>query len=129
VPRGTSGPRLRIDAQRASRESDGWRLTWRVANEGAREVRVESTVLPHSGFRGAARPCDLAIAAGGATLLALPVAFAGPVENGFLILTVREDAARWRVFARVRVDAGADGEPRPVTARITTQRIGGSTAG
>jgi len=91
-------------------------------------VRLLSAQHPHSQFRTAETALDIEIAPGAAAEVTLPVRFGESpgdvVENPFLILRLRE-RGEWRVLARVRVSAGARGEPvagdRVV---ITTQEVG-----
>lgn len=86
---------------------------------------------PHSQFRGAAVAIERSLDPGEHARLDVPVRFdempGAVVENPFLILTLEESGARWRVLARVRITAGARGEPLAgTTIVITTNRIGES---
>ena len=106
-------------------------MRWRVVNTGERPVQLLAAVLPHAGFRAEERALDVGLGPGGASDLSLAVSFrAAPgdvVENPFVILSVETDGERWRVLARLRIVAGPNGEPRPETRLITTQRVGFST--
>jgi len=120
-----------VDAIDASRAGQDWELRWRIANDGARPVRIISAVLPHAGFRAAERSLDVAVPPGASADVSLAASFAAApgavVENPFVILTVDDGGERWRVLARLRVVAGPDAEPRPQTRLVTTQRVGFST--
>ena len=103
-------------------------MRWRIANEGGLPVRLLSAQHPHSQFRTAETTLDVAIAPQAAADVTLPVGFnESPgvvVENPFLILRLRE-SGEWRVLARVRVMAGARGEPLAgESVVVTTQRLG-----
>lgn len=82
---------------------------------------------PHSQFRTPETKLDQQIAPGAHTDVALPVRFSEPpggiVENPFLIVVFHENAD-WRVLARVRVTAGARGEPiAGDSVVVTTQKV------
>jgi hypothetical protein len=101
---------------------------WRMTNEGDLPLRLLSAQHPHSQFRTAETTLDVEIEPGASTDVTLPVRFKESpgvvVENSFLILRFRE-RREWRVLARVRVIAGARGEPLAGgSVVITTQRAG-----
>lgn len=103
-------------------------MSWPITNEGDRALRLLSAQHPHSQFRSADAALDIEVAAGASADVTLPVRFnESPgvvVENPFLIVRVRE-SAEWRVLARVRVTAGARGEPiAGDSVVVTTQRVG-----
>ncbi len=124
----SEGPRLRFEPSAPRREGDAWWFDWRVANLGARPVRILETWLPHRRFRGDSRAHDLAVAPGAAVTLALGVRGAGEagevVENAFLILRLEQDGARWRVLARVTVRFDGAQTPRPEVVVVTSQPVG-----
>ena len=100
-------------------------VRWRIANEGDRPIRLLSAQHPHSQFRSPETRIDRDIAPGADATVALPVEFTQlpgvRVENPFLILRFR-DTAEWRLLARVRVTAGASGEPiASQSVVVTTQ--------
>jgi hypothetical protein len=100
-------------------------VRWRITNEGDRPIRLLSAQHPHSQFRSPETRIDREIAPGADATIALPVGFTElpgvRVENPFLILRFRE-SAEWRLLARVRVTAGASGEPiASQSVVITTQ--------
>ena len=103
-------------------------MRWRIGNEGDRAVRLQSAQHPHSQFRTAATELDIEIAPGAAADVTLPVRFTEApgvvVENPFLIVRLHE-TGEWRALARVRVTAGARGEPMAgESVVVTTQKVG-----
>jgi len=99
-----------------------------MTNEGDRPLRLLSAQHPHSQFRTAETTLDVEVAPGASEDVTLPVRFdespGAVVENPFLIVRFRE-RSEWRVLARVRVIAGARGEPLAgESVVITTQRVG-----
>jgi hypothetical protein len=91
-------------------------------------VRLLGAQHPHSQFRTAETALNVEIAPGATAEVTLPVHFSESpgdvVENSFLILRLRE-RGEWRVLARVRVSAGARGEPvAGKSVVVTTQRVG-----
>ena len=122
-----SAPFLRPYPFWAEGESGRWVVHWRLDNEG-RPVHVKTALQPHSQFRTAETTIDRDIPSRGTLDLALPVRFdekpGTVVENPFLILRVGDDGAEWRVLVRVRVTAGARGEPISAnTLSITVDRV------
>jgi hypothetical protein len=118
-------PSVRVEPFTTEGTSGSWTVTWRIANDGDEPIRVLSAQHPHSQFRTPETKIDREIAPGFDTTIALPVQFKESpgvrVENPFLILVFR-DSADWRLLARVRVTAGASGEP--IASRsvvVTTQ--------
>jgi hypothetical protein len=100
-----------------------WTVTWRIRNDGDQPIRLLSARHPHSQFRTPETRIDRDIPSGSDTTIALPVQFSESpgvrVENPFLILLFR-DSAEWRLLARVRVTAGASGEPMASQAVVVT---------
>lgn len=99
-----------------------------MTNDGDEPLRLLNAQQPHSQFRTAETKLDLELAGGASTQVSLPVRFdESPgvvVENPFLIVRFRE-GSEWRVLARVRVTAGARGEPLAgESVVVTTQRVG-----
>ena len=123
-----SAPRLRIEPHgAATREGDGWRTTWRVANADAESMGVVQVVAPHARFRGEAT-VDRVVRPSRAMILPLVVqidATAGTeIENAFVILLIEQSAERWRVLARLRVELDVAGAPRAGVESVTVQRVG-----
>ncbi len=92
-------------------------------------MRIQTAIQPHTQFRSEEQAIARDIAAGGSLEIALPTRFrerpGDVVENPFLILRISDGAVLWHVFARVRVTAGARGEPiAGNTLAITSQRAG-----
>src|SRR5712691_9645361 len=126
-------PRLGVEPFVSEGSAPGWTVRWRLTNLGAKPLRLLRALQPHAQFRSDELTLARDLKPGEATDLALPIHFAeapgAVVENPFLILRVSEGGAEWRVLARVRVTAGARGEPvasGPVI--ITTQEVGGADA-
>jgi hypothetical protein len=107
-------PRVRVEPFTTEGTGGAWTVTWRITNEGDQPLRLISAEHPHSHFRTPETKVDREVAPGAVAAIALPVQFnesrGERVENPFLILVFR-DSALWRVLARVRVTAGANGEP------------------
>jgi hypothetical protein len=122
-------PRLGIEPFASEGSAPGWTVRWRLTNLGATPLRLLRAVQPHAQFRSDELTFARELAPGESTEVALPVRFAespgSVVENPFLILGVREGNEDWRVLARVRVTAGARGEPKADgSVVISTQRVG-----
>ena len=121
-------PRLRVHPFTTEGADGKWTVRWRIANEGDLPLRLLSAQQPHSQFRTAETVLDVAIAPRAAADVMLPVRFnespGAVVENPFLILRVRE-GGEWRALARVRITAGARGEPiAGESVVVTTQKVG-----
>ena len=109
-----SAPRVRVEPFTTDGASGAWTVTWRIANDGDEPLRLISAEHPHSHFRTPETKIDREVVPGSVVSVALPVQFSEApgerIENPFLILTFRA-RADWRLLARVRVTAGANGEP------------------
>jgi hypothetical protein len=107
-------PRVGVEPFTTEGTSGAWTVRWRITNDGDELIRLLSAQHPHSQFRTPETRIDRDVPPGSETTIALPVQFdESPgvrVENPFLILLFR-DSAEWRLLARVRVTAGASGEP------------------
>ena len=107
-------PRVGVDPFTTEGAGGAWTVRWRIKNEGDQPIRLLSARHPHSHFRTAETKMDSEVAPGANAAIELPVQFSESpgvrVENPFLILVFR-DSAEWRLLARVRVTAGANGEP------------------
>ena len=105
-----------------------WHIDWEVANSGVSPFQIDSIWLPHGRFRAEETSLSLVVDPGSAVRIPCVVRFAeepgSVVENGFVILTLVVDGQRWQAFARLRVTAGEDGEPRAEVELITCQREG-----
>ena len=123
-----NAPRLRVEPLGvAKKDAQGWRTTWRVANDEAAVVRVIGAVAPHSKFRGETS-LDREVRSKGSTQFPLVVRVDGmansEIENVFVILLVEQGEERWRVLARLRVPLDDEARPRPRVETITVQRVG-----
>jgi hypothetical protein len=107
-------PSVRVEPFTTEGTSGSWTVRWRITNDGDEPIRLLSAQHPHSQFRTPETRIDREVPSGFDTTIALPVEFSESpgvrVENPFLILLFR-DSAEWRLLARVRVTAGANGEP------------------
>ena len=122
-------PRLRVAPFTTEGDASAWVVRWRVTNVGERSVRLLTALQPHSQFRTALTTIAEDLEPNASIDVVLPVRFAEApgdvVENPFLILGVHEGDEDWRVLARVRVTAGARGEPKADrSVVISTQRMG-----
>jgi len=123
-----NAPRLRVEPLGvAKKDAQGWRTTWRVANDEAAVVRVIGAVAPHAKFRGETA-LDREVRSKGSTQFPLVVRVDGmansEIENAFVILLVEQGEERWRVLARLRVPLDDEARPRPRVETITVQRVG-----
>jgi hypothetical protein len=121
-------PRLSIEPLgNAKRDGEGWRTTWRVANEEPDPVRLVAVVAPHSQFRGETS-LDREIRGKSSTQFSLVVRTLGAgvseIENAFLILLVQQEEGRWRILVRLRVPLEEAARPRPHVEAVTVQRVG-----
>jgi hypothetical protein len=115
---------LRIAAQ------GRWHVGWQVENRGAHPLTILSARLPHGQFKAEEKHFDpeLCLAPGERRQFYVDVQCDEPAgevtENAFVIFSVSWFGEAWRVFVRVRVTVGADGEPATTTESVTTQKIG-----
>jgi hypothetical protein len=121
-------PRLRVNPFTTEGADGKWTVRWRITNQGDEPLQFLCAQHPHARFRTAETKLDIEIAPGASTYVTLPVRFnEAPgvvVENPFLIVRFRQ-RGEWRVLARVRVTAGARGEPLAGESVVaTTQRVG-----
>ena len=124
----SEAPRVRIEPFSTEGTSGDWTVRWKLINEGDRPIRLLSAQHPHSQFRTPDTSLDRDVAPREETDIVLPVRFTELpgviVENAFLILLFRE-IGTWRLLARVRVTAGARGEPLAgQSVVVTMQRVG-----
>ena len=118
-------PHVRVDPFTTEGTNGAWTVRWRITNEGDEPIRLLAAEHPHSQFRTLDTKIAREIAPGSDAEIALPVQFKESpgvrVENPFLIVRFR-DSAEWRLLARVRVTAGANGEPiASQSVVVTTQ--------
>ena len=104
-------------------------MRWRIHNEGGKALQVKTAVQPHARFHTPEAAIGRAIDAHRDLEISLPVRFVeapgAVVENPFLILVIADGAADWRVLVRVRVTAGARGEPSAnETLAMSVNRVG-----
>jgi hypothetical protein len=123
-----NAPRLAIEPLGiAKRDGEGWRTTWRVANEEAEAVRIVAVVAPHSQFRGETS-LDRVLRGKASTQFSLVVRIDGvtgsEIENAFVILLVERGEDRWRILTRLRVALEEGARPRPRVEAVTVQRVG-----
>ena len=121
-------PRLRVEpVGLATRDGDGWRTIWRVANADPLAVRIVAAVAPHAKFRGEAS-LDREVRAGGSMQFSLVVRVDGSagteIENAFVILLIQQGDDHWRVLARLHVILDDETRPRPRVDSVTVQRVG-----
>jgi len=121
----SEGPRLRVDPFTTEGTAGNWTVSWRIANQGDRPLHLLGAQQPHSQFRSSDTKLDVEIAPGATAQVTLPVRFneapGAVVENPFLIVRLRE-RGEWRVLARVRVTAGARGEPLAGKSVVVTEQ-------
>ncbi len=122
----TASPTLRLEAREVSRVAGGWRVHWRVVNEGREPVRLVAVRAPHSRFRSEPVDLNLVVAdtAGVDQTVSVAAAPGERVENAFVIFVAVVDRQTWRVMFRVRVPIHPDGTPAPIVESMTMHRIG-----
>lgn len=106
-----------------------WRVTWRLEHPAAGAIEIHEAWLPHGRFRAETQQFapPVRVAASNPADLSFEVVFdeapGTAVENGFILLRTRWNGAPWRVFVRLTVRAGEQGEPLPVSENVTAQPI------
>jgi hypothetical protein len=123
-----SEPRLRIEPLGVAKpEGEGWRTTWRIANEEADPVRVVAASAPHSQFRGETS-LDREIRGKGSTQFSLVVRVVGAagseIRNAFVIVLIQQGEERWRFLVRLRVPLDDEARPQLRVEALTVQRVG-----
>jgi hypothetical protein len=104
-------------------------VSWRITNESGKDVLVLETWLPHGAFYAdkEQHSPQLRIDQGRDVEVSRRVrsqaASEASVENTFLILLVDFAGSAWRIFVRMRVEAGAS-SVRPIIEAVTAQSIG-----
>jgi hypothetical protein len=107
-----------------------WNIRWQLDNRGGDALTINAVHLPHGQFKSAVRHFTpaLEVAAGASERFHTIVQCGEPAglvtENAFVILHCRWRGEAWRIFARLRVDVDAAGEPHTATELITTQKAG-----
>ena len=118
-------PKVRVEvADCVHAAPGGWRVTWRIHNEGPRPIALEAAWVPHGRFRGEGRvPLARRLEPGQATAVDLTVQShevpGTVVENAFLILRTW----KWRIFVRMRVEFDDASKPGPMVELVTVQRL------
>ena len=126
----TSGvPALRAEPFWADGAPGSWVVHWRIHNERARPVQIDTAVQPHTQFRTPETKLGRDLSAHGVIDIDLPVRFneepGTVVENPFLILRATYEGVSWRILLRVQVTAGIRGEPiASRTLSVSTDRVG-----
>ena len=126
------GPKVAVDERHGDRESGSgrWLFGWSVQNLTGQPIKFFAARCPHGQFKSEERSFDppLQAAPGKATTIEMSVRCDEPagavIENGFLILLVDWQNARWRIFVRLRVTINPQGLPTTATQLITTQQVG-----
>ena len=122
-------PRATVDLVelRASQHPSVWHTVWKVTNCTGTSLGIVEVWFPHDQFHRQRERFDpaLSLAAHEALLLQADVtspAVTTTIENAFLILRLGHGESAWRIFVRLRIEAGARGQPRPIVEAITAQR-------
>jgi hypothetical protein len=127
-----AGPEVAVRQMSAERSEPAgfWKIGWVVRNRALQPLRILGIRVPHGQFKADPSVFEpgIDLQAGSEKEFYTLVRCDGPpglvTENAFLIFHVTWDAQPWRIFARVRVVAGADGMPEATTESITTQAVG-----
>ena len=123
-------PRVRIVVRSCQPASSAgrWLVTWGVHNLEPDALRLEEAWVPHGRFRGVGHvPLEVRVPPGESAEVSLEATATEPpgavVENAFLILraTLRETPVR--LFARMRVTFGAQGQAQPAVEALTAQFV------
>ena len=126
------GPRIALKQVAAARDGvmEYWSVGWEVENRGAKPLKILAARLPHGQFKANEMrfepPLDLSPHASERFQTSVRCNEPSGVvtENAFVIFQVIWSGEPWRIFARVRVEVGADGIPAAATESVTTQKIG-----
>ena len=123
-----------IELRQLSSEWNGvrecWSIAWRIKNNAAHSLRIDSVRLPHGQFKAEEQRFEPTLALSPGADLRFQTAVrcdepAGLVtENAFLIFQVMWLGEPWRIFVRVRVAVGSNREPHAEVELITTQKAG-----
>ena len=123
-----------IELRQLSSEWNGvmecWSVGWRIKNNAAHPLRIDSVRLPHGQFKADERCFEpaLVLSSGQDARFQTAVRCDEPAglvtENAFLIFNVVQLGGPWRIFVRVRVDVGSNREPHAEVELITTQKAG-----
>jgi len=123
-----------IELRQLSLEWNGvmecWSIGWRIKNNAAHSLRIDSVRLPHGQFKADERCFEpaLVLSSGQDARFQTAVRCDEPAglvtENAFLIFQVMWLGAPWRIFVRVRVVVDSQREPATGVELITTQKIG-----
>lgn len=127
-----SEPRIALQQVALARDEAAgcWRTGWQVENVSADALTITAVHLPHGEFKSAVQDFTpaLEVAAGASERFQSLVQCQAPAglvtENAFVILHCQWRGDAWRVFARIRVEVDAAGEPHAATELITTQKVG-----
>lgn len=110
-----SRPRVRVDVEGIERRGAGWRVIWRIEDQGPRPLTIAEAWHPHSRFRSSRLARSLRIAPRSSASLEVPArmdaAPAERIENCFLILRARSGGRGWRILTRFTVETGDEGVP------------------
>lgn len=109
---------------------DRWLIRWRIENSSEHPLRILSGRLPHGRFKSEEKTLEAAptLSPNETSTVDFLVSCGGQpgsaIENAFLILRVLWMDKPWWIFARLRVEIDAQGEPRPVTEMVTAEEVG-----
>ena len=118
-----------IVSAQPNQHTSQYAVAWQITNSGLQAIELEESWLPHGKFRGARQAFEphLILPAGATGLhqrmVDVIVMPGGVVENAFLILQARCQGELWRIFVRMRVEAPADRNARPIVEAITASPV------
>ncbi len=105
-----------------------WRVSWRIRNHGEAAFQLLDAHIPHHGFHAGHQPLTGALPPGEGARIELAIAHSAQtgdvIDNAFLIVRVAQAGMEWRVFARLRVTIGPEGEPDNTCQVTLTQPVG-----
>ncbi len=105
-----------------------WRVSWRIRNQGTAALQLLDAHIPHHRFHAGHQPLAGALPPGDSTRIELDITHGAQtgdiIDNAFLIVRVAQAGMEWRVFARLRVTIGPDGEPDNTCQVTLTQPVG-----
>ncbi|MBV9582141.1 MAG: hypothetical protein JO057_26455 [Chloroflexi bacterium] len=120
--------RVQVASCQPAAEAGHWEVTWLVHNDADEPVQLEDAWIPHGRFRGPGHVrLSVRIEPRTAGRVHSSVAADEPagtiVRNAFLILRASCGQARWRIFARMRVEFGPGGRAWPVLENVSLQCV------
>ncbi|HZP27190.1 MAG TPA: hypothetical protein VFB90_09125 [Dehalococcoidia bacterium] len=110
-------PRVEVtpDGYTPGPEAGQWRVAWRMLNLEEEPLRLLDAHSPHHGFRSELIPLADVVPPGSSARIELAIAHQqrapSIIDNAFLIVRLARGDEEWRVFYRLAITFGPNGEP------------------